>query len=95
MNGIPDARYAKAFVNGVQGIILFPDQYKHPDNIAFPEEINIDTADFVNVYSPSQWKKMENAGVVFLPKASVRDGLRWSGEPIRHIRMFAIFALAI
>lgn len=84
VNGIPDARYAKAIVNGVQGIILFPDQYKHPDNIAFPEDINIDTADFVNVYSPSQWKKMENAGVVFLPKASVRDGLRWSGEPSGH-----------
>jgi len=84
VNGIPDARYAKAIVNGVQGIILFPDQYKHPDNIAFPEEINIDTADYVNMYSPSQWKEMENAGAVFLPKASVRDGLRWSGEPSGH-----------
>ena len=84
VNGIPNARYAKAVVNGVQGIILFPDQYKHPDNIAFPEEINIDTADYVNIYSSSQWKEMENAGVVFLPKASVRDGLRWTGEPSGH-----------
>lgn len=84
LNGIPDARFAKAVVNDVEGIILFPDQYKHPDNIAFPEKINIDTADYVNIYSLSQWQEMENAGVVFLPKASVRDGLRWTGEPSGH-----------
>ncbi len=77
VNGIPDARFAKASVNNVNGLILFPDQYKHPDDIALPETINIDTAQYTSCYSASQWKKMENAGAVFLPEAGVRGGLEW------------------
>ena len=67
MNGIPNARFAKASVNNVNGLILFPDQYKHPDDIALPETINIDTAQYTSRYSASQWKKMENAGAVIDP----------------------------
>ena len=77
VNGIPNARFAKASVNNVNGLILFPDQYKHPDDIALPETINIDTAQYTSCYSASQWKKMENAGAVFLPEAGVRGGLEW------------------
>ena len=33
INGVEDARYVKAKVNDVRGVILFPDEYEHPDEI--------------------------------------------------------------
>lgn len=77
VKGIPNARFVKAIVNGVLGLVLFPDQYQHPDDIALPEKINIDTAKYTINYSVSQWKKMEDAGAVFLPEAGARGGLEW------------------
>lgn len=73
------ARYIKATVEGIKGIILFPDDYRHPNDI----EINgsnrcYNTVD--NNYSfydfatgKSVWSKMEAAGAVFLPAAGYRN----------------------
>ena len=69
----PNAHYAKATVNGVAGVILFPDQYTHPAGVIVPSDINKDNIAFdSNVYSFDDWNKMELAGCVFLPAAGYR-----------------------
>ena len=72
-NGI-NARYAKATVNNVPGIILFPDNYAHPADLTVPAGINNTGAAFtVNNYNTNQWDEMEFAGAVFLPCAGYRE----------------------
>lgn len=77
VNGTDNARYTKAVVNGVKGMILFPDVYVHPSDVAQPEDINYTTNNQswnVNVYSVDDWTKMESAGAIFLPAAGERKG---------------------
>ena len=71
-----NGRYAKAKVNGVWGVILFPDTYTHPDGVTAPTGVNAigDTGWNGNNYSSADWTKMESAGCVFLPAAGYRDG---------------------
>ena len=71
-----NARYAKAKVNNVQGMILFPDTYTHPDDVTAPTGINAtdNTGWNGNDYSADDWTKMETAGAVFLPAAGGRNG---------------------
>lgn len=76
INGKSNARYAKAIINGVPGILLFPDTYSHPSNVTAIEKnsINVVNKDFsINVYYGSSWEKMEKAGVVFLPANNLRN----------------------
>lgn len=73
INETADARYIKAMVNGVYGVILFPDSYVHPDLAALPVHINDPEVFFgLNVYSGCDWAAMEMAGCVFLPAAGFR-----------------------
>ncbi len=75
MNGVENARHAKAVVNGIAGLILFPDHYSHPDSIAVPVNINEYASQFTdNEYTIGQWYEMEDAGAVFLPTAGIRSG---------------------
>ena len=75
VNGTANARYAKAAVNGVSGMILFPDSYTHPDGIAQPTNINNGNANYTgNTYTTTDWAAMEAAGCVFLPAAGSRAG---------------------
>lgn len=80
VNGTTNARYAKALVEGVRGIILFPDNYTHPNGVVQPVEIN-DTGNMAgngdwtwNHYSTNDFALMQAAGVVFLPAAGYRSG---------------------
>ena len=74
INGAPNSRFVKATVNGVAGIILFPDVYSHPDGVPNPEYINQSSAAFsVNNYQGANWLSMEYAGAVFLPAAGTRS----------------------
>lgn len=65
-------RYAKAVVNGVNGVILLPDNW----NTAV---FNLNNANMGNVsystntISENQWTLMENNGAVFLPAAGGRS----------------------
>ena len=69
-----NARYAKAKVNNIKGIILFPDTYTHPSDVTYPASINTANAYFsVNNYDATAWEKMEAAGCVFLPAAGLRE----------------------
>lgn len=75
INGVPNARFAKARVNEVYGLILFPDTYSHPSGVALPVGINA-TEETIgwnnNSYDITNWLKMENEGAVFLPAAGYR-----------------------
>ena len=76
VNGVVNARYAKATVNTVKGFVLFPDVYTHPDGLTPPVNINI--AGFSvpfsgNVYNGDDWQAMEAAGAVFLPASGYRE----------------------
>ena len=61
-------RYAKATINGIQGLLIFPDDYVHPTGVKALAKKNTGNADYsVNNYSGADWTLMEIAGVVFLP----------------------------
>ena len=76
VNGTADARYAKAKVCNVRGVILFPDTYSHPSSVTAPVGINAtdDTGWNGNNYDATAWSAMESAGCVFLPAAGYRSG---------------------
>ena len=75
VNGTENARYAKATVNGVPGIILFPDDFVVPVYLPKPLHINDHSASFgINSYSNEGWTALENCGCVFLPIAGYRIG---------------------
>ena len=83
VNGVANARFTHAKVNGKGGLILFPDNYIHPDGVAQPEGINLvsntgtgtNTTWQNNNYSGADWTAMERAGVVFLPAAGYRKSM--------------------
>lgn len=84
LNDVYNARFARACIttpdNGtVNGLILFPDVYNHPDGVKLPEKssINYTTNNngatySDNTYSVADWEKMESAGCVFLPAGGQR-----------------------
>ena len=66
-------RYAKAQVNGVNGVVLLPDNWKY--SYYSLNSTNTHNADFTtNVISASDWVTLESHGAVFLPAAGYRDG---------------------
>ncbi len=75
-----NARYCKATVSGINGVILFPDSYVHPIGIPIPSHTNQSSADYSDVFTSTQWASMETAGCVFLPTAGLRDGGTFSGS---------------
>jgi len=93
VGGTSNGRYAKAKVNGVQGVILFPDTYTPPAGVTDPTGVNAigSIGWYGNNYSSADWTKMESAGCVFLPAAGYRygssvndlgsNGYYWSATP--------------
>ncbi len=73
VGGTSNARYCKAKVNGVCGLIIFPDSYVHPIGMPVPSNINQSDANFSNTFTSSQWSSMEVAGCAFLPAAGSRS----------------------
>lgn len=76
VNETANARFAKGQVNGVHGVILFPDNYTHPSDVDVPVGIN-NTGDAGwngNGYDIAEWAKMEAAGCVFLPTTGYSEG---------------------
>lgn len=74
VNNVANARYAKAQVAGVHGVILFPDSYTHPNAVGLPTGINAtgDAGWNGNNYTADDFELMEVNGAVFLPAAGYR-----------------------
>ena len=74
-----DARYLRgtAIVNGVNGLILLPDNWTLPTGVTFTYG---EDGWSQNTYSASDWSKMEANGAVFLPAAGGRHGVRNVGS---------------
>jgi len=83
VGGTNNGRYARAKVNNVEGVILFPDTYTHPDGVTAPDNVNESNVAYTsNNYSTADWAKMESAGCVFLPAAGYRTSTNVSREVI-------------
>ncbi len=83
LSGKANARYAKAQVNGIYGVLMFPDHYEHPAGVDLPKSDSInhgstsiswkDNTEKYTAYSLADWKKMEAAGCAFLPATGLRQ----------------------
>lgn len=69
------ARYTKATVNGARGLILFPDNYRHPSiNVSGSPAYNTATAAYTTfVVDAAGWNKMQASGAIFLPFTGTRS----------------------
>lgn len=62
--------YGEGSINGVNGVILLPDDWSQPTDLSFTPRYS----DWSNNYDSETWAKMESAGAVFLPAAGCRYG---------------------
>ena len=66
-----------AQVNGVNGLILLPDNWICPEGITFKSgshsSPSVDYAAY-QTFTVADWSKLESAGAVFLPAAGLRSG---------------------
>ena len=67
-----------AQVNGVNGVILLPDNWSLPDGIVFKagghSEMSIEAYALYQTFDNEQWSKMEALGAVFIPASGWRTG---------------------
>ena len=67
-----------AQVNGVNGLVLLPDDWSCPVGITFKSgfhtDYSIEAYGQYQTFSVEQWHKLEQAGAVFLPVAGMRFG---------------------
>ena len=68
-------RFAKAMVNDVNGLIIFPDEWTVPDGVKTPTKYN-DTAAYYNAnyYTKDDWVRLAANGATFLPCTGYRVG---------------------
>lgn len=66
-------RYAKAMVNGVNGVILLPDDWS-AEYYALNSPNTINASFTTNIVTDAQWITLEQHGAVFLPAAGYRSG---------------------
>ena len=83
-----------AQVNGVNGLILLPDNWTCPAGVTFKSSYHssygVDYYAAYQTFTAEQWSKLESAGAVFLPAAGFRigstvnyvqlDGYYWSAS---------------
>ena len=69
-----------AQVNGVNGLILLPDNWRCPAGVTFNSGFHSEYSEEAygqhQTFSAEQWSKLASAGAVFLPSA----GDRWSSS---------------
>ena len=72
--------FGVATVNGVNGLILLPDEWTDPEpcgkqfKSGKASRYGVDYYKTVNEYTAAQWTEIESAGAVFLPAAGYRYG---------------------
>jgi hypothetical protein len=69
-----NARFAKATVGSVRGLIVFPDSFTLPTGITMVGVNSTEQAFSVNAYTTSEWSQLESNGALFLPAAGYRIG---------------------
>ena len=76
VNGTANARFAKATIGSVTGLIVFPDSFTMPTGISVvSSSINSTGAAFAdNTFTTQQWSQLEGNGALFLPAAGYRGG---------------------
>lgn len=80
LNNRPNAASLRgvAQVNGVNGLILLPDNWTCPSGITFKSGFHssygVDYYAAYQTFTADQWSKLEAAGAVFLPAAGARYG---------------------
>ncbi len=81
VNGTNNARYTMATVDGIYGVVVFPDSAKIQMFDVQWARIN-DTSNFGTVITAMQWYNLENMGCVFLPASGQRfnTSVNLSGE---------------
>ena len=85
LNNRPNASSLKgvAQVNGVNGLILLPDNWTCPAgvtfNSGFHSDFSVEAYGQCQTFSAEQWSKLESAGAVFLPASGIRYGSRVLG----------------
>lgn len=65
---------AEGTVNGMNGLILLPDDWTLPEGLSFLAGYIGNEEYTENIYNLEQWATMETAGAVFLPHAGSRTG---------------------
>jgi hypothetical protein len=65
-----------AQVNGVNGLILLPDDWTCPDDVSFKSGVAEESESFADYqsFSASQWSKLEASGAVFFPASGFQKG---------------------
>jgi hypothetical protein len=73
------ARYTKATVCGVRGLILFPDNYRHPAvTVTGSPNYNSAGSDYsIFIVDSQAWSKMQSSGAIFLPVTGTRSKLTY------------------
>lgn len=72
VNGTANARFAKATIGSVTGLIVFPDSFTMPTGISVVSSSINSFAD--NTFTTQQWSQLEGNGALFLPAAGNRYG---------------------
>ena len=64
------SKYGRANVNGVNGMVLLPDDWTLPSGLSFASGSGTSWA--TNSYTVEEWGQMQQNGAVFLPAAGIR-----------------------
>ena len=79
INSVENNHYLMAQVMGINGLIVFPDDFVWPSEVTKPTITSADAAgdNYSNhqYNSSANWTALENAGCVFLPSCDVRTGV--------------------
>ena len=85
LNNRPNASSLKgvAQVNGVNGLILLPDNWTCPSGVSFKSgfhsELGVDYYAAYQTFTAAEWSKLEAGGAVFLPASGSRGGTNIGG----------------
>ena len=74
VNGTGNARFAKAEIGSVKGLIVFPDSFTLPTGISMVGINSTESGFSVNTFTTQQWSQLEGNGALFLPAAGYRKG---------------------
>jgi len=85
-----ESLFGLASVDGVNGVVLLPDDCILPENISF--KINPILGYETNVYESSVWEELERLGAVFLPAGSVRGTMPGNNELFDHGKTLAYWS---